>query len=191
MATERRRGEVLIRAIHEAVVAEVVEAGLGQLTMEGIARRAATAKTVLYRRWSTPFELLIDALGEAYPVEVPTPAADDLRADLVTALTLLTEWMATPAATAVLAITSERERYPELAETLWDKVFDPRGGTFTTTVLRWYASRGRLDPARLTPITTQIGEALVFKLAIDNGRIPSADEIAAIVDEALLPALGL
>ncbi|WP_245786108.1 TetR-like C-terminal domain-containing protein [Lentzea albida] len=191
MATERRRGEALIRAIHEAVLAEVVDAGLGQLTMEGIARRAATAKTVLYRRWATPFELLIDALGEAYPVEVPTPAADNLRTDLIAALTLLTDWMVTPAATAVMAITSERGRYPELAEALWDKVFDPRGGTFTTTVLRWYAARGRLDPARLTPITTQIGEALVFKLAIDNARTPSAEEVAAIVDEALLPALGL
>lgn len=191
MTPERRRGEALVRAIHEAALAEVAETGLGGLTMEGIARRAATAKTVLYRRWPTPFELLIDALGEAHPVEVPTPAADDLRADLIAALTLLTDWMATPAAGAVLAITSERARYPELAEALYSKVFDPRGGTFTTTVLRHYAAGGRLDPRRLTPITTQIGEALVFKLSIDNGRIPDADELAAIVDEALLPALGL
>ncbi|MFC3892064.1 TetR/AcrR family transcriptional regulator [Lentzea rhizosphaerae] len=191
MTPERRRGEALVRAIHEAVLAEVADTGLGGLSMEGIARRAATAKTVLYRRWATPFELLIDALGEAHPVEVPTPAADDLRADLIAALTLLTDWMATPAAGAVLVITSERARYPELAEALYSKVFDPRGGTFTTTVLRHYAASGRVDPRRLTPITTQIGEALVFKLSIDNGRIPDVDELAAIVDEALLPALGL
>lgn len=191
MTPERRRGEALVRAIHEAVLAELAETGLGGLSMEGIARRAATAKTVLYRRWSTPFELLIDALGEAHPVEVPTPATDDLRADLIAALTSLTNWMVTPAASAVLAITSERVRYPELAKALCSKVFDPRGGTFTATVLRHYAGSGRLDPRRLTPITTQIGEALVFKLSIDSGRIPGADEIAAIVDEALLPALGL
>ncbi len=46
-----------------------------------------------------------------------------------------------------------------------------------------------MDPLRLTPVTTQIGEALVFKLSIDLGRVPTAEEIAAIVDEALLPAL--
>lgn len=191
MTPERRRGEALVRAIHEAVLGEVADVGLGQLTMEGIARRAGTAKTVLYRRWATTHELLIDALAQAYPVEVPSPGANDLRGDLIAALTLLTDWMQTASAGAVLAITSERHRYPELAEALYRKVFDPRGGTFTTTVLQHYVANGQVDSERLTPITTQIGEALVFKLAVDLARRPTAEELAAIVDEALLPALGL
>lgn len=111
--------------------------------------------------------------------------------DLIAALTLLTDWMQTASAGAVLAITSERHRYPELAEALYRKVFDPRGGSFTTTVLRHYAASGQVDPTRLTPITTQIGEALVFKLSIDLARRPTPEELAAIVDEAMLPALGL
>ncbi|MCC8243334.1 TetR/AcrR family transcriptional regulator [Saccharothrix luteola] len=189
-APERRRGEALVQAIHDAALAELAEVGLGGLSMEGIARRASTAKTVLYRRWATPHELLVDAVARAHPVEVPTPEADDLRADLIAALTVLTDWMRTPAATAVLAIVSERHRYPDLAESLYRDVFDPRGGTFTTTVLRHYAANGRLDPRRLTPITTQIGEAMVFKLSMDLGRVPTPDELVAIVDEALLPALG-
>ncbi|MEU4447258.1 TetR/AcrR family transcriptional regulator [Actinosynnema sp. NPDC050801] len=189
-APERRRGEALVRAIHEAALAELAEVGLGQLSMEGIARRASTAKTVLYRRWASPHELLVDAVAQAHPVEVPTATADDLRTDLIAALTVLTDWMPTPAATAVLAIISERHRYPALAEALYTEVFDPRGGTFTSTVLRHYAANGGLDPRRLTPITTQIGEAMVFKLSMDLGRVPTRDELAAIVDEALLPALG-
>ncbi|WP_181320002.1 hypothetical protein [Saccharothrix carnea] len=80
--------------------------------------------------------------------------------------------------------------YPELAEALYRDVFDPRGGTFTSTVLRHYAANGRVDPRRLTPITTQIGEAMVFKLLIDLGRAPTPDEPAAIVDEVILPAVG-
>lgn len=138
--------------------------------MEGIARRASTAKTVLYRRWSGPHDLLVDALAHAHPVELPTPAADDLRGDLLAALTQLTEWMRTPAAGAVLAVMTERARYPDLADALYRRVFDPRGGTFTATVLRHYADKGRIDPARLTAITTQIGEALVLKLSIDRRR---------------------
>ncbi|WP_211335461.1 TetR/AcrR family transcriptional regulator [Lentzea flaviverrucosa] len=191
MTSERRRGEVLVRAIHEAALAELVEVGLGQVSMEGVARRAATAKTVLYRRWASTHELLLDALAQAHPVEVPAPGADDLRADLIGALTLLTDWMRTPAAAAVSAILAERDRHPELVEALYRRVFDPRGATFTTTVLRHYADSGRVDPRRLTSVTTQIGEALVFKLSIDLGRVPDAGEVAAIVDEAILPALGL
>lgn len=158
--------------------------------MEGIARRASTAKTVLYRRWSGPHDLLVDALARAHPVELPTPAADDLRGDLLAALTQLTEWMRTPAAGAVLAVMTERARYPDLADALYRRS-STRGGTFTATVLRHYADKGRIAPARLTPITTQIGEALVLKLSIDLGRPPTADEPTAIVDEALLPALGV
>ncbi|MFD0203584.1 MULTISPECIES: TetR/AcrR family transcriptional regulator [Saccharothrix] len=189
-APERRRGEALVRAIHEAALAELAEVGLGQLSMEGIARRAATAKTVLYRRWSTPQELLVDAVAQAHPVEVPSPSADDLRGDLIAALAVLTDWLRTPAAMAVLAVLSERQRYPDLAEALYRDVFDPRGGTFTSTVLRHYAANGHLDARRLTPITTQIGEAMVFKLLIDLGRPPTPDELAAIVDEVILPAVG-
>ncbi|WP_243707991.1 TetR/AcrR family transcriptional regulator [Micromonospora sp. KC606] len=188
---ERRRGEVLLRAVHEAVLAEVAEVGLGQLTMEGIARRAATAKTSLYRRWSNPQDLLLDALHDAHPVEEPSPSGDDLRADLITALTLLVEWLTSPAANAVKAIMTERRRYPDLAEALYERVFDPRGGTFTHTVLRHYAEQGTIDSRLLTPIVFQIGEALVFKLLVDLDRFPTHDELAAIVDQAILPAVGV
>ena len=49
-ARSRRRGDDLIRAIHAAALAEVADVGFAGLTMEGIARRAETAKTSLYRR---------------------------------------------------------------------------------------------------------------------------------------------
>ncbi|MFD2349245.1 TetR family transcriptional regulator [Nonomuraea ferruginea] len=69
----RRRGEELIAAIHAAVIEEVMEVGVGRLTMDGIGKRAATARTTLYRRWSDPIEVLLDALYHAHPVEEPSP----------------------------------------------------------------------------------------------------------------------
>jgi AcrR family transcriptional regulator len=67
----RRRGDALLAVVHQAVLDELDEVGLGRLTMEGIARRAETAKTSLYRRWSGPEELLLDAIAAAYPVGRP------------------------------------------------------------------------------------------------------------------------
>ncbi|XTZ14806.1 TetR/AcrR family transcriptional regulator [Micromonospora echinospora] len=187
----RRRGDDLIQAIHAAALVEVVDVGLGGLTMEGIARRAATAKTSLYRRWSSPRELLLDALHDAHPQEEPSPGADDLRGDLIRALRQLTDWLATPAARAVAEIMMERHRHPDLVEAIYARVFDPRGGTFTQTVLRHYAARGRLDPGRITPVVADIGEALVLKHSTDTGRLPDDDMLAAIVDQAILPAVGV
>lgn len=186
----RRRGEALLAALHEAVLAELDEVGLGRLTMEGIARRAGTPKTTLYRRWATPGQVLLDAIAAAYPVEAPSPAADDLRGDLIAALQLMVEWSRHPTARAVQAILLERHRHPELVDGL-QRVFDRAGRRFTATVLRHYARLGHLDPALVTPVVEEIGEALVLKHAVDTGEEPTPQHLAEIVDHAVLPAVGI
>ncbi|MFC3995276.1 TetR/AcrR family transcriptional regulator [Nocardiopsis sediminis] len=190
-AGTRRRGDELIRAIHEAAIAELLETGLGRLTMEGIARRAGTAKTSLYRRWSAPHELLLDAFQREFPQEVPSPSADDLRGDLIRSLKLMRDWMGSPMARAVAAVVTERERHPELVDAVYRQVFDAKGGRFTRTVLLHYAERGAFDPGLVTPVVADIGEALLFKQGFDSDALPGDDVIAAIVDQAILPALGL
>lgn len=186
----RRRGDELLAALHAAALAELDEVGLGRLSMEGIARRAGTAKTTLYRRWSSPGELLLDAIEAAYPVETPSPAADDLRGDLVAALQLLVEWSRHPTARAVQAILLERHRHPDLVAGL-QEVFDRAGRRFTATVLHHYARLGHIDPALVTPVVEEIGEALVLKHGVDTGEEPTAQRLAEIVDQAILPAVGI
>ncbi|GAA5082548.1 AcrR family transcriptional regulator [Thermocatellispora tengchongensis] len=187
----RRRGEELIKAIHAAVLEEVAEVGVGRLTMEGIGRRAATPRTTLYRRWSDPVEVLLDALYHAHPVEEPTPGADDLRGDLIRSLRLMVDWMLSPAGRAVAAILTDPQRRPEVSKALYEKVFAGRGGTFTRTVLRHYAEHGHFPARLLTPVVADIGEALVIKRMFDTGRLPADDDLADIVDQAILPAIGL
>jgi AcrR family transcriptional regulator len=187
---QRRRGETLLTALHDAALAELDEVGLGRLSMEGIARRAGTAKTTLYRRWSTPGAVLLDAIAAAYPVEKPSPAADDLRGDLIAALELMVEWSRHPTARAVQAIIMERHRHPDLVAGL-QGVFDRAGRRFTATVLHHYARLGQLDPALVTPVVEDIGEALVLKHAVDTGEEPTPQRLAEIVDHAVLPAVGI
>ncbi|MGN9837496.1 TetR/AcrR family transcriptional regulator [Nonomuraea sp. H19] len=187
----RRRGEELINAIHTAVLEEVAEVGVGRLTMDGIGRRAATPRTTLYRRWSDPIEVLLDALYHMHPVEEPTPGADDLRGDLVRALKLMVDWAFSPAGRAVSAILTDPQRTPEVSQALFERVFAHRGGTFTSTVLHHYAERGRFPAELLTPVVVDIGEALVTKRLIDTGALPSDADLEAIVDQAILPAIGL
>jgi AcrR family transcriptional regulator len=187
----RRRGKDLLDAIYAAAVEEAAAAGPGRLTMDAIAKRAATARTTLYRRWSDPLDLLLDALADLHPVEQPTPSADDLRGDLIDSLRLMIEWGFSPAGRAVMAILADPARDPAVVDALFERVFARRGGTFTQTVLRHYADNGRIDPDRLTPVVLDIGEALVTKRMIDTGRAPDDHDLADIVDQAILPAIGL
>jgi AcrR family transcriptional regulator len=186
----RRSAEEVANAIHAAVLEEVLEVGVGRLTMEGIGRRAATARTTLYRRWSDPIEVLLDALYHAHPVEEPTPGADDLRGDLIRSLQLMRAWMLSPAGRAVAAILTDPLGAGQVSEALFENVFSRRGGTFTSTVLHHYAHRGHFPAALLTPVVADIGEALVTKRLLD-GTPPSDADLADIVDQAILPAVGL
>ena len=173
-----------------AVLAEVREAGLAGLTVEGVARRAGVAKTSIYRHWPNVEDLLLDALGEDYPVEVPSPEGGNLRADLLRSLDQLTAWLGGATAPVVAAILGERQRRPDLVDALYRRVFDAHGGRFTRTVLEHYADSGDIDRRLVTEVVSDIGEALVIKHQIDTGALPTDDYRAAIVDQAILPAVG-
>jgi AcrR family transcriptional regulator len=187
----RRRGRALLDAIYAAAVEEAAAAGPGRLTMDAIAKRAATARSTLYRRWADPRDLLLDALAELHPVEQPDPGADDLRGDLLASLRLMCDWAFSPAGRAVMAMVADPGRDPAAVEALYERVFARRGGAFTQTVLHHYAEHGRIDAGRLTPVVLDIGEALVTKRMMDTGADPGDEYLAAIVDQAILPALGL
>lgn len=186
----RRRTNELVQAIHSAVLDEVAEVGVGKLTMEGIAVRAAAAKTSLYRRWSSPQQVLIDALHHLHPQESPSPSFDDLRGDLVRALQQFVALLAGPGGRAMAAVFAEGDRHPELVSALATQVFEPHGGAFTRLVLTAYGERGAIDPAVVTPVVTDIGEALVLKALYETGRLPDDEYLEAIVEQAILPAVG-
>lgn len=177
-------------ACRASAIAEATEKGLGRLTVEGVARRAGVAKTSIYRHWSSVEDLLLDALGQAHPVEQVALDGGDLRSDLLRSLDQLVGWLGSPTAPVVAAILAERHRRPDLVDALYARVFDTHGGRFTRTVIEHHAARGDIDPRLVTPVVVDIGEALVIKHQIDTGELPDAETRAAIVDQAVLPALG-
>ncbi|MFD1719026.1 TetR/AcrR family transcriptional regulator [Georgenia deserti] len=187
----RRRSPADVRdACRSAVIAEMTEQGLGRLSVEGVARRAGVAKTSIYRHWPSVEDLLLDALAEALPVEQVSPKGDALRSDLLRSLEQLVGWLDGPTAPVVTMILAERQRRPDLVEALYTRVFDTHGKRFTRTVIEHYAARGIVDHGLLTPVVVDIGEALVLKHQIDTGKPPDTDALIAIVDQAILPALG-
>lgn len=185
----RRRGTALVEAIHAAALEEAVEVGVAGMTIEGVARRARTAKTSLYRRWPAVHDILLDAIHDTFPAETADPAAMDLRGDLIRALEQLNDWMQTPLGRVAGRIVVASDQFPELAEAIYHRVFEPRGGTVTLTVLRHYAGHGRIDAHRITPVVADVGEALVIKMVLDRQRALNDDELAAIVDQVILPAV--
>jgi AcrR family transcriptional regulator len=89
-------------AVIEALVAELAENGLGDVTMDGVARRAGVNKTTLYRRWGSKEELVLDALLELGERRVPIPDSGSLREDLLIVAREIVASVSTPEADAVV-----------------------------------------------------------------------------------------
>lgn len=79
---ERRRGEELDQAIREAVRDELSARGYADLTFEGVARRARTSKSVIYRRYDTRARMVLEAWIARTPSDPPPPGTGSLREDL-------------------------------------------------------------------------------------------------------------
>lgn len=74
-------------AIISAVLAELADVGYGQLSMDGVARRARAGKSALYRRWPSKQEMVLDAVAR-----VSLPQVQLLRThDLETAVSLMVQ----------------------------------------------------------------------------------------------------
>src|SRR3984957_11662009 len=79
----RRGGTAVESAIFDAVIAELAEVGFGRLTFEGVAERAGTGKSPLYRRWPDTTSLVIDTLDRLTADLGVYPQTGVLRDDLI------------------------------------------------------------------------------------------------------------
>ncbi|MFF5652514.1 TetR/AcrR family transcriptional regulator [Streptomyces collinus] len=85
-----RRSEKSRRAIYDAALALVVEAGYPKTTIEGIAARAGVGKQTIYRWWSSKADVLMEAFLDLAERSAPDagsepytfPDTGDIAADL-------------------------------------------------------------------------------------------------------------
>ncbi|GLE54497.1 TetR/AcrR family transcriptional regulator [Mycobacterium montefiorense] len=182
----RRRGEVLERALYEATLAELAQAGYGGLTMEGIAARAQTGKAALYRRWCSKHDLVHAALVFALP-SLPEPRSGrSARETLLTVFTAHRDVLAGKTGFPGLDIIHQLLHEPEMRAIFADAVVSPRL-KIIDSILQAAVEAGDIDPATLTPLTARIGPALINQHFLLTGEPPNRRELALVVDTVIPP----
>lgn len=176
-----------MRAIHLAALRELAETSLEELSFDKIAARAGTGKAVLYRRWKTPAELVLDALtdpdaGFGAPLE---PNTGSLRADLIAVLRDYARALDEPRGRALRPLMTQRPRHPELYAEVYRLIVQPRLEA-TLGILRAAAERGEVAQEAVTERVASVGTGMIVMQHMTQGAIPDA-EIEAVVDEILLP----
>jgi len=186
-----RRGAAEVeQAITDAVVAELAEVGFGRLTFDGVAERAGTGKSPLYRRWPDTTSLVIDTLEKlgADPAEYKRTGV--LRDDLIGLTLHMIKAQKGVRGDAYRSLLGEAHRYPQLLARFKSQVFAPRFEALTE-LLCDAARRGEISPNRLTPVVLEVLHALIIKRTLLETHDPTKKDVTEIVDQVLLPLLGV
>lgn len=188
-SVRRRRGSTAVeKAISDAVIAELAEVGFGRLTFEGVAERAGTGKSPVYRRWPDTTSLVIDTLENLAAEPGGYLRTGVLRDDLVGLTIHMTKTLQGAKGEAFRSLLGEAHRYPRLLARFRSQVLDPMFGALTD-LLREAAGRGEIPAERLTPVVLEVLHALIVKRALLDTHNPTRKDITEMIDEVLLPLL--
>ncbi|WP_296602847.1 TetR/AcrR family transcriptional regulator [Nocardioides sp.] len=182
----RRRGAELEEALLEAAWAELSEHGYGALTIDAVAQRAGTSRTVVYRRWATKVELTEAAVSWVGRHRTDPPDTGSLREDL---LALMRETNRTRVGLMALVIVYLGGYFQETGTTPYDlrRLLLDGGPAGLETIVQRAAERGEIDPARLTPRVLSVASDLFRHEAIMRlGPVPD-EVLLSIVDDVYLP----
>lgn len=181
----RRSGEQLREAILDAVREELSERGYAGLTFDGVAHRAHTSKPVIYRRYTTRAQMVLDALIRHAPADLPSESAGDLRADLMAlglALGRRFEHIGITTVRRLIADVDD-ELLPQLAE-----LAAAPAEQALQRVLDAARARGELAPEPLPERVAMLPLALWHHEMLFIGHVGEA-AVADIVDRICLPLL--
>lgn len=188
----RRRGAAFLQAVREAALAEIAENGLRGATMEGIARRAGTGKSSLYRRWRDVRALALDVFIRTMQDALPSPDATSgsLREDLLTSMTTLSRELEGDLGVVLRELISEGAHDSSLVEEFQRRFGLPKQAELMT-MLQLAITRGDIPPQAVDPYVLQLPAALVMHRLVMTGSCPTEDEVEHIVDRIVLPLLLL
>jgi AcrR family transcriptional regulator len=179
----RRRGKVLEDALLEAAWDEVAAAGYAKFTMDAVAARAGTARSVLYRRWPSRAALVHAAIRHRFgSLTDEVPDTGDLREDVLSVLRRNRDTFQDLGPGIIHGLMAEAADLPaDVSRTTPDAI---------TTVLRRAAERGQARPDRITPrIASLPGDLLRHEMQRTNGE-PTDAFLTEIVDEIFLPLVA-
>jgi AcrR family transcriptional regulator len=187
-----RRGRKLEEALLDAAWNVLAESGHAGFSYEAISARAATSRTVLYRRWPRRDDLLIAAVTRywsAHPIEIPDTGR--LRDDT---LALLRNGNAARADMMILLSVQLAGYFQATGTSLRDLAgtLRPAGGPnpFETIVAR-AVGRGELaDRPRGARVVGLPFDLLRHDMLMTMRSVPDA-ALVEIVDEVWLPLLTL
>ncbi len=187
---KRRRGEILEDDILQAAWDELSKVGYVQLTMDGVAKRARTNKSVVYRRWANKGKLVVDALHKhVFSNPQSIPDTGDLSHDVLILLRRIAQPLEIIGADTLHALILEHLGN-DLISSIPQMIRPGTEGTLTTSMIKILKNaelRGEVKLEEITPRIISLPlDLLRFEILISHEPI-SDKTLTEIVDDIFMP----
>ncbi|QOC25300.1 TetR/AcrR family transcriptional regulator [Microbacterium hominis] len=169
----------------------LAEKGYERMTVDMVAARARAGKATLYRRWPSKAELVIDAVAcmkSASPADLPDTGS--LRGDLVANIKAPVMKDGERKLRIMAGMVSLMSESPEFADAARAVIVEPRSAALRVLIQR-AIERGEVAPDVDVALVAQVIPAMTAYKTLMLGTAVDRDYIMALVDDILLPALGL
>jgi AcrR family transcriptional regulator len=168
--------------------AQLLDGGYPGFTIDAVAEKASTSRSVIYRRWPDRDALLEATLTYGLNLgRTEAPDTGTLRGDMIESLRNSNR---ARAAIAPLMSVFMGAYYADSGRTFADvreRALGARAGGSLDVILARAVERGEADPAKLTPRVRSVAVDL-YRHDLLMTAAPLSDEaIIAIVDEVFLP----
>lgn len=179
-STGRRAGPVkssgTSAAIEAAVFAELAERGVGGLSMDAVAQRAAVGKAAIYRRWPSKREMVLDLVtGVATQAEL-FPDTGSFEGDLRAFLRATRDHLRHPLIARIVPdLLAEGARDSGFADALHGRVGVPRRALAREMFTRAMQRRELPEDLDLELAVDLIAAPLYWRLAVTRESFADAD----------------
>lgn len=139
-----RRNEQSRRAILDACISLIGEAGYENVSIEAIARRACVGKQTIYRWWPSKGAVILEAATQSLDIVVAFPDTGDLVADLRAQMTEILEVVTTTGfGPAYQGLIAACQSDADLMQAVFDQIIEPSINQFSARV-ELAAARGEI-----------------------------------------------
>ncbi len=173
------------RAVLDAALVELIEAGYDDLSLPRVAERAGVALSTIHRRWDGKAAVVADALLEVTEQKVPEPDLGDVRSDLLALARAVAAMLSEPATIQVLrsAFALPDAELVEVREQHWGPRFVVAGTVVDRAIARGELPEGTDGWELVEPV-----HARIWMRVLITGLPVSDDLVELWVDQALAGA---
>ncbi|EIC08130.1 hypothetical protein HMPREF1529_02378 [Microbacterium sp. oral taxon 186 str. F0373] len=187
----RKRDHSRDPEILSAALDILAEKGYERMTVDMVATRARAGKATLYRRWPSKAELVIEAVAcmkSGSPAELPDTGS--LRGDLIANIKAPVMKDGERKLRIMAGMVSLMSESPEFADAARAVIVEPRAAALRVLIQR-AIDRGEVSADVDVALVAQVIPAMTAYKTLMLGTAVDRDYIIALVDEVLLPSLGL